>query len=335
MYFKVESVSDLYFQVGNQLLGKGEKVAPRGTETKELRSVNIELTNPANNLMLVEDRKFNLAFALAESIMLFDSSDDSNFVKYYSYFNDTIKNYSDDGVTMEGAYSSRVAANIPRIISMLKEDPNTRQAVLQIYGREFLDKTTKDVPCTLNLQFLLRDNKLELHVYMRSNDIIWGLPYDIFNFTNLQMVVANTIGADLGSYFHTVSSMHVYERHYELLLDIVSDLSLELVHNKTQACKFPISTIQYHNINNYTQQLALVCYYCNTIVNQYSMTLAINKLDGIGAAQLGDEQIILLLEQNLKYRKTHTIEKIFELASSHIKDINLLDMVKDKWGVKL
>lgn len=55
---------------------------------------------------------------------------------------------------------------------------------------------------------------------MRSNDIIWGLPYDIFMFTNLQQVIANTLNLKLGWYEHNPTSMHVYSNHYNMLKEM-------------------------------------------------------------------------------------------------------------------
>ena len=62
---------------------------------------------------------------------------------------------------------------------------------------------------------MLRDGKLHLIVYMRSNDVIWGLPHDVFCFTMLQEIVARELEADLGLYRHMVGSLHLYEDNRE------------------------------------------------------------------------------------------------------------------------
>jgi thymidylate synthase len=96
---------------------------------------------------------------------------------------------------------------------------------LPILRIEDVIKETKDIPCTLNLQFLLRDNKLNMIVNMRSNDIIWGLPYDLFVFTNMQEVVANTLGVELGWYLHRPGSLHLYKKHYDLFKEVGNNFS--------------------------------------------------------------------------------------------------------------
>jgi thymidylate synthase len=46
---------------------------------------------------------------------------------------------------------------------------------------------------------------------MRSNDVFLGLPYDVFNFTMLQELMAVELGIELGSYIHFAASLHLYE----------------------------------------------------------------------------------------------------------------------------
>jgi thymidylate synthase len=53
--------------------------------------------------------------------------------------------------------------------------------------------------------------------YMRSNDAIWGLPYDCFVFTMLQELLASQLRCSLGEYVHFAASLHVYERHFSLV----------------------------------------------------------------------------------------------------------------------
>lgn len=70
--------------------------------------------------------------------------------------------------------------------------------------------------CNTSLDFKLRDNKLDLTVFNRSNDIIWGFSgVNLFIFTYLQEVIANTLNVELGKYYHISNSMHLYENMYK------------------------------------------------------------------------------------------------------------------------
>lgn len=125
-----------------------------------------------------------------------------------------------------GAYGWRMTRRfggynvLAHIIRMLKTDPGTRQAVVVPYDTALdLEKSAvgdkKDIPCTISLNFMLRQNKLYLSVNMRSNDLWLGMPHDVFVFTSLQQLVANALGAELGWYQHSAMSMHLYHRNLE------------------------------------------------------------------------------------------------------------------------
>ena len=50
--------------------------------------------------------------------------------------------------------------------------------------------------------------------YMRSNDLWMGFPYDVFQFTCLQTLLAMELDVELGTYTHVAGSLHLYERDY-------------------------------------------------------------------------------------------------------------------------
>ncbi|HTJ49417.1 MAG TPA: thymidylate synthase [Cyclobacteriaceae bacterium] len=215
------SFADLYAELRRRLLSQGELVSPKGEDTLELTNVSLVLTNPMSRLGYHPDRHFSLPFACAESTMLFDST---NAVRYLAYFNKRLMNFSDDGIILHGMYGHRIAQNISEIVNKLKKDPSSRQAVLQIYSASDLKVATKDTPCTIALQFLIRKGKLDLYTTMRSNDLYWGLPYDLFQFTMLQEIISNELDVDLGSYVHRATSMHVYTKRHEKMLSVVETL---------------------------------------------------------------------------------------------------------------
>lgn len=222
-YYFVHSVQELYQKVGKDLLKYGESVNPRGMETIELNNVMIEMKFPNNNLVYHNDRKFSLIYGVTESLLL---GLPNNELIYYSKINPNIKNYSDDEEHLQGSYGYRIADSIKDVVNILKNDMNTRQAVLDIHmnhdTRLSSINGSKDIPCTLNLIFSIRNNKLNLTINMRSNDIIYGLPYDIFMFTNLQQVIANELKIKTGRYIHNVVSLHVYKNMLDKLYMMIS-----------------------------------------------------------------------------------------------------------------
>ena len=80
----------------------------------------------------------------------------------------------------------------------------------------------KDVPCTLTLQFFIRDGKLHQIASMRSSALIFGISYDVPAFTFFQEMFANELNVELGTYVHISNSLHVYERHFDMLNKIAN-----------------------------------------------------------------------------------------------------------------
>lgn len=213
--FKGEDWADIFQDIRKAMHDEGKVVDSRIGKTIELIAPTIVLTNPRRRLFYNEHRTFNLIYALVEAFYLFNNN---NEVKYFSFFNKRMSDYSDDGIHINSAYGYHIADKLQELVNKLKESDETRQAVLTIYNTKYgLEMQTKDVPCTIALHFLIRDGKLDLITYMRSNDLFWGLQYDLFMFTCLQEVIANELGIEMGNYIHCPSSLHVYEYHWELL----------------------------------------------------------------------------------------------------------------------
>lgn len=194
-------------------LHNADEVNPRMRKTKELLNVQINITNPRARVAKIPKRNYNPAFNVAEFLTYVGGI---NSVDYISQFNDNIAQFSDNGVTFYGSYGERLRKQIPKLIEKLKNSPDTRQGVLTIYQSDDAFADTKDTPCTVALDFKIRDEKLNLHVFMRSNDLVWGFQYDMFNFTLIQEMIANSLGIDVGTYTHTATSLHIYKRHWDL-----------------------------------------------------------------------------------------------------------------------
>ena len=139
-------------------------------------------------------------------------TNDLEFIKYYL---PEYRKSSENGL-IYGGYGPRLfdwngISQIGNIVSLLKKRPNSRKAVIQLFEASDIAAPHKDTPCTCTLQFLQRGAKLNLIIYMRSNDAYWGLPHDVFCFTMLQEIVARDLNIDLGSYKHMVGSLHLYD----------------------------------------------------------------------------------------------------------------------------
>jgi len=132
------------------------------------------------------------------------------YLKYYRQQDPALRE-------VDGGYGPRLFNfrgqynQVATIIELLRRKPTSRQAVIQLFDAEDVASGHHEVPCTCTLQFLLRGQQLHLVVHMRSNDAYYGLPHDVFTFTMLQEIVARSLEANLGSYYHFVGSLHLYD----------------------------------------------------------------------------------------------------------------------------
>lgn len=192
----------------------GRIVSPRGQKTIEIpqHTAVIDMRRP---VITIPERKLSTKFLAGEAYWIL-SGDDK--VENIAPYNKNIANYSDDGVTFFGAYGPRIAEQLDYVTNKLLSDNSTRQALLTIWRPN--PPETKDVPCTISCGFMIRDGNLDCYVYMRSNDLWLGFPYDIFNFSMLSHLVCcrlNKTGLNLkpGIMYHTAASRHIYEQHSE------------------------------------------------------------------------------------------------------------------------
>jgi thymidylate synthase len=195
--------------------------------TLELFPVSFALAHPRRRCITNPERRWNFPLAIGEFCWHATGSNDLRFIEYYA---PRWKEFT-DGIEIIGScyghhiFGSREGqpSQWDRLVRLLQAERHSRRAVLQLFEPETgLDANTKDAPCTCSIQFLIRDDKLNAIVYMRSNDAIWGLPYDVFLFTMLQELLALELGAELGSYHHLVGSLHLYRRHFEMAKRIVA-----------------------------------------------------------------------------------------------------------------
>lgn len=137
---------------------------------------------------------------------------------------------------MKGAYGPRIRKwngiidQLDYVRKKLCDDPESRQAVVQIWNPAIDTNSYRDVACTLNLRFLIRGGELIMFSTMRSQDLWWGLPYDLFLFTLIQELMAGWLNIPVGVFYHTVDSFHLYEPFWakaQLVLESSSSLSFK------------------------------------------------------------------------------------------------------------
>jgi len=184
-------------------------------DTKTLFNVGFDIINPSDNYIVTEWRKWNHSYAEAE--WQWYLSGDRNVAKLGKLYGKVpaIWNFMVDdlgNVNSNYGYQWNRHKQLDKVIAKLKDNPNTRQAVISIYdGKEICDYE-HDTPCTTAIQFTILNNQLNMCVTMRSNDLWYGFCNDQYCFSELHKLVSEWTGYEQGSYYHFAHNLHLYKR---------------------------------------------------------------------------------------------------------------------------
>ena len=183
--------------------------------TKALFNVGFELEVPNANAILDSKVKRNWSYEYAEAEWQWYLSGNPNIKKLgeiYGKVPAIWKRMADEQGNVNSNYGYQWCREnqLGKVISMLKANPETRQATISIYDGKEIHQYDYDTPCTYAVQFTVLNNKLNMSVVMRSNDLWYGFCNDQYQFSNLQMLVAHETGYDVGTYYHFAHNLHLY-----------------------------------------------------------------------------------------------------------------------------
>lgn len=211
------------------VLKSGSKIAPRGITTIEMINSHMIIEQPRMRIVTSKTRKQNVGIGIAEFIAIIREIDD---VPFFSKVSKSFAKFSSNGKVIDGAYGGRMnhgdsakSNSVRQVIKLLGKDPASRQAVIPIFQKKDLSPKSNATPCTMTLQFMIRDEKLICITNMRSNDVEWGVTYDVFMFTMLQEFIANQLGIEVGQYYHNAGSIHIYDYHFDRFNSYLTEAS--------------------------------------------------------------------------------------------------------------
>ena len=184
-------------------------------DTKALFNVGFEIQEPRANAILNSTVKRNWSIEYAEAEWQWYLAGDRNITrlgKLYGKVPAIWKRMADahGNVNSNYGWQWERTSQLDIVIQMLKDNPETRQAAISIYDGKEISDYTYDTPGTYAVQFTILNNKLNMSVVMRSNDLWYGFCNDQYQFSSLQMLVANETGYDVGTYYHFAHNLHLY-----------------------------------------------------------------------------------------------------------------------------
>lgn len=182
-------------------------------------------------------RRANLAAQIAETMWVLAGRNDIEFLSHYL---PRAADFSDDGKTWRGGYGPRIRRwpgkpvgedylldvdQWAYCIDLLDGDHTSRRAVINLWDPAIDTTPGKDLPCNDWLSFSSRLGSLDLHVAVRSNDVMWGWSgINHYEWASLLEITAGLLGVKPGALHFSITSLHLYEPHFKKANEIVNSL---------------------------------------------------------------------------------------------------------------
>lgn len=186
--------------------------------TKYILNCGFYITNPLDNEITIDWRKWNKEYAEYEWQWYLSGNPNADEIakraKIWQMCQD-----ENGCVNSNYGYQWNRGINISQldyVVNELNSNPNSRRAVISIYDGKESHLYSKDTPCTLAINFFIEEDKLEISVFMRSNDLVFGFCNDQYCFSNLQKMIADKLNISIGGYYHFATNMHIYQRHWDM-----------------------------------------------------------------------------------------------------------------------
>jgi len=203
------NANEAYEFLFNEIIIEGQDFA----DTKALFNIGFTMDNPMDNHIVNKEREWNLKYAQSEW-MWYMSGDPSveKLGDIYGKIPKIWKRMADEKGLVNSNYGYQMYRNdqLYYVAAKLAENPNTRQAAISIYDCKEHGLYKTDTPCTYAIQFTVLNNKLNMSVYMRSNDLWYGFCNDQYQFSCIQQMVSEMSGYDIGTYYHHAHNLHLY-----------------------------------------------------------------------------------------------------------------------------
>jgi thymidylate synthase len=203
-----EAFENMYWYI----LDNGEDYAG----TKAVFNTNFTIENVQDKVITTPERKFKEGYAEYEWEWYLKGDRDAKEISEKAKIWKSMMVPFTTEVNSNYGYFWNYNNQLNRVIDELKFNPNTRRAILVHYLPHEIDRYKSDTPCNLVLNFYVKDNKLELTIFARSIDLVYGFCNDQYTFAKLMELVSEKTGYEIGKMNWLVTNLHIYPRHYDM-----------------------------------------------------------------------------------------------------------------------
>ena len=231
-----KDVNEAISKAAKKIYDEGSIVGPRNLQTKEILNEQIIIANPTKCICTLKSRGNIMPYLSGELDWYLHGDFNVEGIAKHSKFWKNIANKDGTVNSNYGHILFKTPTPLQRnqfewCAESLLKDKDSRQAVVNFNSILHKYENNKDFVCTMFCQYLIRDNKLEMYTFMRSQDLILGFTYDVPFFCLTQQMLLLELqhthkDLSLGAYHHQAVSLHTYQNKYAMLKDIANELPL-------------------------------------------------------------------------------------------------------------
>lgn len=184
--------------------------------TKAKFNASFTLQNPMQMIITEPERKFNREYAEYEWNWYLSGNRDAKEISEKAKIWKNMMVPGTTEVNSNYGYFWLKDKQLVRAIQELKKNPNTRRAIVVHYDINELERYDSDTPCNVVLNFTIIDGKLNLTVFARSIDLVYGFGNDQYTFAKLMEKVSVELNIEVGEMHWFITNLHIYPRHYNM-----------------------------------------------------------------------------------------------------------------------
>jgi thymidylate synthase len=224
-YKEVKSISEAYdFAVKNVINEHREVVTEDGELTWQSNPFTVCITQPWRSDFIHKNSSYGKEFYKKYAHDILNGTESAFIYDYHTRLFEYRKHFFDELISYhvtDDVYNPILNESVDQIqyiINKLKEQPTSRRGIA-VTIQPVIDEVRKDIPCLQFVQCWIEDDKLNIYVLFRSEDILGASNPNMYGIHKLQSYIAQNIGCKLGKYYHSITIPHLYydKNNYELV----------------------------------------------------------------------------------------------------------------------
>jgi thymidylate synthase len=217
-----------FLQAYSKLLYEGRDVSPRGERVIEVENAQLIFGPEDSIISSFRARNLNLTYCKRELLWYLSGDRYDQSIEEHATMWKKLRQEDGGYNSNYGQYLFGEQTQFLYMMEALARDKDSRRAVAVLLQPHHLYHENTDIVCTYGMSFRIRNDKLNMSVNMRSNDLIFGTTNDVFCFGMLHRIALVALREiypelTLGIYCHSADSLHVYERHFAMLNELVAE----------------------------------------------------------------------------------------------------------------